>query len=414
MDFVFNIIKEIIFFVNEVSIYLIFGFLVAGILHLFFPESIIRRHMGKNSISSVIKSTLFGIPPPLCSCGVVPVAASLKKSGTSKGASISFLISTPQVGADSFLITYSLLGWIFGVFRIVASLITAMIAGITVNFLSRNDDEQSEINNKGKVYRDTIGERLKTLFYYMEFELLGSIANALVIGLIIAGIIAAVFPDDFFVKYLNYPIASMILMLAIGIPMYVCAAASTPIAASLIMKGVSPGAALVFLLTGPATNAITISTVVKTLGKKAAAVYLLSIGIISLLLGYLLNIITIKYGFNKIIMIHQHEMIPEWLKISGSAVLCIMLGWYYLNMKILVKNSKKGGDEVGGLKTTINVKGMTCMHCASNVKKAVQAVLGTSDITVDIEKGNVTFLLDDNMDAEEVKASIVSAGYEVR
>lgn len=414
MDFVFNIIKEIIFFVNEVSIYLIFGFLVAGILHLFFPESIIRRHMGKNSISSVIKSTLFGIPLPLCSCGVVPVAASLKKSGTSKGASISFLISTPQVGADSFLITYSLLGWIFGVFRIVASLITAMIAGITVNFLSRNDDEQSEINNKGKVYRDTIGERLKTLFYYMEFELLGSIANALVIGLIIAGIIAAVFPDDFFVKYLNYPIASMILMLAIGIPMYVCAAASTPIAASLIMKGVSPGAALVFLLTGPATNAITISTVVKTLGKKAAAVYLLSIGIISLLLGYLLNIITIKYGFNKIIMIHQHEMIPEWLKISGSAVLCIMLGWYYLNMKILVKNSKKGGDEVGGLKTTINVKGMTCMHCASNVKKAVQAVLGTSDITVDIEKGNVTFLLDDNMDAEEVKASIVSAGYEVR
>lgn len=414
MDFVFNIIKEIIFFVNEVSIYLIFGFLVAGILHLFFPESIIRRHMGKNSISSVIKSTLFGIPLPLCSCGVVPVAASLKKSGTSKGASISFLISTPQVGADSFLITYSLLGWIFGVFRIVASLITAMIAGITVNFLSRNDDEQSEINNKGKVYRDTIGERLKTLFYYMEFELLGSIANALVIGLIIAGIIAAVFPDDFFVKYLNYPIASMILMLAIGIPMYVCAAASTPIAASLIMKGVSPGAALVFLLTGPATNAITISTVVKTLGKKAAAVYLLSIGIISFLLGYLLNIITIKYGFNKIIMIHQHEMIPEWLKISGSAVLCIMLGWYYLNMKILVKNSKKGGDEVGGLKTTINVKGMTCMHCASNVKKAVQAVLGTSDITVDIEKGNVTFLLDDNMDAEEVKASIVSAGYEVR
>jgi len=289
-----------------------------------------------------------------------------------------------------------------------------MIAGITVNFLSRNDDDaQSETSNKGKVYHDTIGMRLKTLFYYMEFELMGSIANALVIGLIIAGIISAAFPDDFFVKYLNYPIASMLLMLAVGIPMYVCAAASTPIAASLIMKGVSPGAALVFLLTGPATNAITISTVIKTLGKKAATVYLLSISIISLLLGYILNIITIKYGFNKIIMIHQHEMFPEWLKIAGSAVLCMMLGWYYLNTKILMKKFNME-DEMSADKTIINVKGMTCMHCASNVKKAVEAVLGTSNITVDLKRGSVAFLLEDNMDAEKVKESIVSAGYEVK
>jgi len=412
MDFIFNIIKEIIFFVNEVSIYLLFGFIVAGILHVLFPESIIRRHMGNNSISSVIKSTLFGIPLPLCSCGVVPVAASLKKSGASKGASISFLISTPQVGADSFLITYSLLGWIFGVFRIVASIITAMTAGILVNFLSKNDDPQPEASPSGNVYHDTIVTRLKTLLNYIEFELLGSIANSLVIGLIIAGIIAVAFPENFFVNYLNYPFASMILMLVVGIPMYVCAAASTPIAASLVMKGVSPGAALVFLLTGPATNAITISTVIKTLGKKAAIVYLLSISIISLLLGYLFNIITMKYGFHKIIMIHQHEMLPAWLKTAGAAVLCIMLGWYYLNVGIrkwFVKEGKMSDD-----KTIINVTGMTCMHCASNVKKAIEAVSGTSDINVNLEKGSVDFLLNDNINIEEVKASIIAAGYETK
>ncbi len=411
MDFIFEILKESVFFVNEVSIYLIFGFIVAGILHVLFPESIIRRHMGKNSVSSVIKSTLFGIPLPLCSCGVVPVAASLKKNGASKGASISFLISTPQVGADSFMLTYSLLGWIFGTFRIIASLVTAITAGVAVNFLSRNDDTQTENIRINKGYHDTMTMRLKTLLSYIEYELLGSIANALVVGLIIAGVIAAAFPEDFFSNYLNYPIVSMILMLAVGIPMYVCAAASTPIAASLVMKGISPGAALVFLLTGPATNAITISTVIKTLGKSAATVYLLSISIISLLLGYLLNIITVKYGFNKIIMIHQHEMFPGWLKIAGSAALCMMLGWYYLNTGILKKYRKEG--KMSDNRTSINVGGMTCMHCASNVKKAVEAVSGTSDILVNLEKGNVNFLLEDNINIEEVKAAIASAGYEV-
>ena len=143
MDFLSVILKETILFFNEVSIYLLFGFIIAGILHVLFPESIIRRHLGRDSFGSVLKSTLFGIPIPLCSCGVVPVAASLRNSGASKGATISFLISTPQVGADSFMITYSLLGWIFALFRIVASLITAMAAGIMVNILSRNDSPQS-------------------------------------------------------------------------------------------------------------------------------------------------------------------------------------------------------------------------------------------------------------------------------
>ena len=133
MEFVLKLIKEIAIFYNDVAIYLIFGFLVAGILHIIFPESMVRRHLGKDSFGSVLKSTLFGIPLPICSCGVVPVAVSIKNSGASKGSVVSFLIATPQVGADSFMITYSLLGWVFGVFRIITSLITALSAGIMVN-----------------------------------------------------------------------------------------------------------------------------------------------------------------------------------------------------------------------------------------------------------------------------------------
>ncbi len=168
--------------------------------------------MGNDSFGSVLKSTLFGIPLPLCSCGVVPVAASLKKSGASNGAGISFLISTPQIGADSFLVTYSLLGWVFGFFRIAASLITAMAAGIMVNILSRS---QGAEKSSDFVSKETFKDRLKIFFSYVEYELLGSIAGTLIAGIIIAGVISAVIPNSFFEQYLNSPFLSMLIMLVV-------------------------------------------------------------------------------------------------------------------------------------------------------------------------------------------------------
>ncbi|MCP4682282.1 MAG: hypothetical protein GY864_08100 [Desulfobacterales bacterium] len=411
MNFIFELSKEILFFINEISIYLIFGFFVAGVLHIIFPESIIRRHLGRNSFGSVIKSTLFGIPLPLCSCGVVPVAASLKNSGASKGASISFLIATPQIGADSFLITYSLLGWVFGIFRILASLITAMVAGIMVNFISRNDGPHAGGLLPDYTPSETFKDRFKSFFSYLEYELLGSIANTLVVGMLVAGLIAAIIPDGFFERYFDYPFLSMLVMLVVGIPMYVCAAASTPIAASLILKGLSPGAGLVFLLTGPATNAVTISTVVASLGKRAAVIYIASISIVGLILGYLLNIVIAKYGFHKIIMTHQHEMLPGWLKLSGAVALVLMLGWYYFKTKVLIKFERR--EEMGDNKISINVEGMTCMHCAGSVKKAVESVDGTSDVVVDLDGKNVKFAAGEDTDMTKIKAAITSAGYNV-
>lgn len=409
MDLFTLISKEILFFFNEVAIYLLFGFILAGILHVLFPESIIRRHLGRNSFGSVVKSTLFGIPIPLCSCGVVPVAASLRNSGASKGASISFLISTPQIGADSFMITYSLLGWVFGLFRIVASLITAMVAGIMVNVIGNQDASPSHVFPSA-VNEETFGQRLQSIFSYVEYELLGSIANALMIGLVIAGLIGAFIPDAFFERHIGSHFMSMVVMLIAGIPMYVCASASTPIAASLIMKGISPGAALVFLLTGPATNAMTISTVVKSLGKKAALIYLGAIASVSLILGQVLNVLAATYGFDRIIMVHQHEMLPGWLKISGTILLSAMLGWYYLKIKFLSNFKRREGMEP---KITLNVQGMSCMHCAGNVQKAIESIAGTSNISVDLEGKKVLFDIEKTDDIEKVKVAITTVGYQV-
>lgn len=409
MNLLIDTVKEIVFFYNEISVYLLFGFIVAGLLHILFPESVVRKHLGKNSLGSVLKSTFFGIPLPLCSCGVVPVAASLRKNGASKGATVSFLISTPEVGVDSFLVTYSLLGWVFGLFRIAASLLTALVAGIAVNMLSgKNSSDSKELPMKTS-NSETAMDRLKAFFPYLEYELLGSIANTLVVGIIIAGIISAVIPEGFFERYLDYPFLSLLAMLVVGIPMYVCATASTPIAASLIMKGISPGAALVFLLTGPATNAVTISTVVKTLGKRSAVVYLSAIGIVSLTLGYFLNVVTAGYGYQKIIMMHQYEVFPDWLKIAGTAVLTFMLGWYYFKTRIVMK-PKRNRSALNRV-IRITVKGMTCMSCAGRVRKAVEGIEGTSDVFVDIGGRFVEFETSNPASIERIKSAIISAGF---
>ncbi len=409
MEFIDNIVMEFIFFFNEMAVYLIFGFLVAGILHVIFPDNFIRRHMGKGNFGSVLKSTLFGIPLPICSCGVIPVAASLKNSGASNGATISFLIATPQVGADSFMITYSLLGWVFGVFRIVASLITALVSGILVNLFSKKDDDPFFIVSAHRNDKNGVIERLRGILSYTEYTLLGSIADRLIIGIIVAGLIAVVIPEDFFGTYMTSDFLSMVMMLFIGIPMYVCASASTPIAAALVMKGMSPGAALIFLLTGPATNIITISAVHKLIGKKATIVYLSVIALGSLALGYLLNIMIHIWGFSSVIKLEGMDMLPPWLKLSGSVVLITMLLWYYVKIKIIDRNM------VNNMKTKkiiLNVGGMSCNHCSGTVKKELEAIENIYDVNVDLKGKKAYFSSKDENAVEKAINAIRNAGFQ--
>ena len=416
MDIVLNFFKEIAVFYNEVAIYLILGFLVAAVLHVFFPETIIKKHLGKDSFMSVFKATLFGIPIPICSCGVIPVATSLKNSGASKGSTVSFLITTPQVGADSFMITYSLLGWFFGIFRIVSSFVTGILAGIFVNIFGK-DDHGTLLPMAGPVAKEeTMAQRFNGILSYVEYELLGSIANALMVGFLIAGLIAVFVPDGFFEMYMGSDFLSMMIMLVIGIPMYVCASASTPIAASLIMKGMSPGAALVFLLIGPATNAIGIAAITKVIGKKSTLIYLVVISLTALAFGYILNLMTRDMGFSHL-MLHDHgALIPMWLKIAGSVLLTAMLAWYYgdiLLYRRYVKSKKTKGHDNMAQTITLNVSGMNCMHCQNSVKKAVETVEGTSNVTVDLAEKTVVFDIVQHALVEKVRSAIVFAGFTV-
>jgi len=296
-----NIISEILLSIGhtllDVSPYLLIGFVAAGLVKGFVKEESIFRRLGSPTIGSVVKASLYGTPLPLCSCSVIPMAASLRQSGASKGATVSFLISTPESGADSVAISYAMLDPLMTIFRPVAAFCSAVVAGMAENMINRQaistiNVQQTDACGCAQEFSsrpDGFLDRVKYGMHYAFTDLLGDIAYYLAIGLIVSGLIAALIPEDFFAGYLNNEIISMTAMLLLGIPMYVCASASTPIAAALILKGISPGAALVFLLVGPATNFATIGVVKSLLGTKSLWIYLGSISLVAVLMGLLLN-----------------------------------------------------------------------------------------------------------------------------
>jgi uncharacterized membrane protein YraQ (UPF0718 family) len=360
-----EILKEIIFktadTLFESSFYLLIGFFFAGLVKAFVRTDHIIRHIGKPDLISVVKSALIGTPLPLCSCSVIPMAAELKRSGASKGAVVSFLISTPESGFDSVAVTYAMLDPLMTLFRPVAAFVTAFVAGALEIFFSKEvkpeqlvpvADAQLAIagNDMAEIrsFEDIAGcqdadcpcddphprstqsivQKLKNGLRYAFTDLLGDIAYYLLIGLVLSGIITAAVPQEFFTQYFHNEILTMFIMLLVGIPMYVCASASTPIAAALILKGISPGAALVFLLSGPATNLATITVVQKLLGTRSLFLYLFSIASVALLMGFLLN--GIYHYFD--ISIHVRmgtasEWISDPVKYASAAVFLPLLLW---------------------------------------------------------------------------------------
>lgn len=291
MNVITDYIQDFFKILNEMSPYLLLGFLFAGLLHVFFPKRRINGLLGEKNSRSVINAALLGVPLPLCSCGVIPTGVSFYKNGASKGSSISFLISTPQTGIDSIMVTYSLLGLPFAIIRPVIALITGFFGGFLTN-LTDKETAEDKISNSLKANNEqqkdtTSNNPVIKLFRYAFVDFLQDISKWLVIGLLIAAVISVIVPDDFFAKHLGNGYWDMLIILLVSIPIYVCATASVPIAAILILKGISPGAALVFLMAGPATNAATITIINKVFGKKTLFVYLFSIITGALLFGIL-------------------------------------------------------------------------------------------------------------------------------
>ena len=294
--------------VVQMAPYLLFGFAMAGLMAIVVSRRFVETHLGGQGMMSVIKASVLGVPMPLCSCGVIPVATSLRRHGASKGATVSFLISTPETGIDSFFVTLSLMGGVMAVFRVIVAFISGIVGGGLVDLMDRHDKTvaqeekcDSDCCNDGKKEN-----RLMRAAKYGFVTLPRDIGKALLLGIAVAAAISAFVPNDFFQQYLPTGILSMLVMMAVGIPMYVCASASVPVAAALIAKGISPGAALVFLITGPATNGATIATVWKVLGWKTTVVYLISIAACALAAGLVLD--EIFPGLGNIAGTHLHHM----------------------------------------------------------------------------------------------------------
>ena len=281
---------------NDMAIYIIFGVLIAGVLKQIIPKDFVSKHLGDDNFSSVIKSSLFGIPLPLCSCSVIPFATTLKKEGASSGSVLSFLISTPITGADSILATYGFFGWFFTLYRVVTSLIIAIVAGVLENFFGKTpQDEIQECKSccsgeSCSSTNDVSKFSIKKVFDYAIFDIFKDFAKPLFWGLVAGAVITTFMPQNLSDFLNEYRYLSYALILLISMPLYICATASLPLAASLIASGLSGGAAFILLSAGPATNSVTMGVVLKTLGKRALLIYLSVIGVFSVLFGYILDI----------------------------------------------------------------------------------------------------------------------------
>lgn len=373
---------------NEMSPYILLGFLIAGLMHAFIPQKQMARHLAGSGWKSVVKATLFGIPLPLCSCGVLPTAIGMRRSGASSASSTAFLIATPQTGVDSIAATWSLLGPAFAIVRPVAALITALFGGITAGKVEHNNDlrscpvENTDISGTHLSFM----QRLIAALRYGYIDLVGSIGKWLVTGLLIAAIITVYVPADFFATFTDRPLLAMIAVLVIAIPMYVCATGSIPIALSLMMKGLSPGTAFVLLMAGPAVNFASVALISREMGRKASIAYIGSIIAGALLFGlfidYLLPASWFTIGREAAHACHSApnlQLFPTLCSILLAGLMIYTFAKNHIHNKTFTEMTKQ-----------YTIKGMNCPHCQAAVTKSIAAVDGVTQVDVNLSTGIAT------------------------
>ena len=376
MTILLNVIYEIWVLVCEMAPYLLLGFLLAGLMHEFVPKSLSRRYLSGRSMKSVLWAALFGVPLPLCSCGVIPTAMGLRREGAGKGATIAFLIATPQTGVDSIVATYSLMGLPFALIRPLVAMVTAVMGGWLVNATDNeilavrspqkheeehhgcccgehHEEEHSHDCCCGKPHEEehhdcccgkhheekhshgcccgehkrNIWHRLWDAMTYAFVEMMGDIGKWLLVGLAVAGIITALVPDTWFAVFQGNSLLSILFVLLLSIPMYLCATGSIPIAVALMLKGLTPGAALVLLMAGPASNAASIVVIRKELGWRTLLVYLGSIVLGAVVFGLAIDLLLPEAWFTQALHLTDHgcEEGPGLFSIVSTLVLALLL-----------------------------------------------------------------------------------------
>lgn len=389
---------------GEMSPYLLLGFLIAGILHVFVPRTFYNKYLSRDNKFSVLYAALLGVPLPLCSCGVIPTAIGLKNEKASKGAVASFLIATPQTGIDSILATFSVLGLGFAIIRPVAALVTGVCGGLLVNRLVKEDTETGPAGSSCSIES---GNKVWRVLRYAYFDMIQDIGLRLLVGLIVAALIQVVVPDEFFLHFGSNTLLQMLVILIVAVPMYICSTGSIPVAAALIMKGLSPGAALVMLMAGPAVNMASILVVRKALGNRFTTIYLLVIVGFSILFGLLINAlgISITPMAGQDACCTADAAMPSTFKLICSIVLTLFI-LFALSMKLFSKFTHKEADPDTAVYT---VEGMHCSHCEAAVVRAVEEIPGVESAKASASRKTLT--IKGPADETEIKAAVEKAGY---
>lgn len=328
-------INNFIFLFTESAPYLLLGLVLAGIIRMMVPDSWITQFLGEKS--SVVTAALIGTPLPLCSCSVIPTAIGVRRSGASKASTASFMVATPETGIDSISVTYALMGPFMAIARPISAIISAIIAGLLVRLW---DDETPPIEQeplksccsskaKKQPQEDvSIGQKLKASITYGFGKLLSDFMGWLLIGLMFAAIIQTYVPPSLLSEYGNGVVAMMLAVL-ISIPMYICATASTPVAAGLMLSGISPGAALVFMLTGPATNIATLMVVKNELGVRSLIGYLTGVIVTALIMGLSLDALVEYFDVTIAVSQGHHGDMTSLLYTTSAIILAGLIAWQY-------------------------------------------------------------------------------------
>lgn len=390
--------------------YILLGFIIAGLLHVFVNRQTMARHLSGRGIGPVVKAALFGIPLPLCSCGVLPTAVALRRRGASKGATTSFLIATPQTGVDSIAATYSLLGLPMAIIRPVAALVGSVFGGVAVSRWGEDDFESRDIKDdvtEARLPKSLFGKLLAAVKYGLV-DMVASVGGWLVIGLVVAALITVFVPDELFVSLSRYPLVAMLAVVVVAIPMYVCATGSIPIAMSLMMKGLSPGIAFVMLMAGPAANFASIVILSKTQGRKATAIYVASVVVTAIAFGLAIDLLMPDSWFALDHMNHMaHHGETSWFPVACSA----LLGSLLIYTQIINRTHHHHHHNIQETMTQeFEVKGMNCPHCSASVERAISGISGVESVNVNLQGACATVC--GEVSPESVIEAVKLAGFE--
>lgn len=391
----------------ELAPWLFLGLLVAGLLRVCVPNDLIERHLGHGYLA-VVKAVLIGVPMPLCSCGVIPAALGIKKQGASNGAAIGFLISTPQTGVDSIVVSAKFLGLPFALFKVASALVTGLVGGALVHWAEKPGPAAVPARPVPTCAPASRGNWLTRLLDYSLNELLYMIWVWLLVGIVVSAAITTWVPANLFANYaITSGVGALFVVLAISLPLYVCATSSVPIAAALVQAGMPPGAALVFLLAGPASNVATIGAVYRGFGGKVLGIYLATISSGSLLCGYLFDAVlkpTAAAGH-----LHEHSTA---VGVASAVLLLGCFAWFAVrDLRQRLTRKTTAAPDMAAETLQLKVGGMTCQNCARHVKEALLAVPDVTQVEVDLAAGQAT-VRGRRLAAAALREAIAAAGYD--